>query len=74
MCCQHNQGLRRRLHRTELKGDTPSPGIDIKIPDPTGNRNLAAELDARDSADRAAEMKQTFYVVRIIEIIYTYLK
>ena len=30
------------------KGHTPNPWIEMKIPDPAGNRTLADELEGRD--------------------------
>ena len=35
------------------KGYTPNPMIEIKIPDPAGNRTRAAGLEGRDSTDHA---------------------
>ena len=40
-------------HRTEDKGHTPSPRMEIKIPDPAENRNRAARLEVRDSINHA---------------------
>ena len=53
MCGQHYVRVTRRQHRTEHKGHTPSPRIEIEIPDPAGNRTRAAELEGRDSTDHA---------------------
>ena len=50
------QGLRRRQHSTEYKGHTPSPRIEIKIPDPPGielGPPRRARLEGRDSTDYA---------------------
>ena len=38
---------------TEHKGHTPSPRIEIKIPDPAGNRTRVAGLEGRDTTDHA---------------------
>ena len=35
------------------KEHTPNPRIEIKIPDPAGNRTRAATLEGRDSTDHA---------------------
>ena len=54
----HCQGLRRRQHRTEHKGNTPNPRTEIKILYPTGNRTLAAGLEGRDSTDHATATRR----------------
>ena len=48
-----SQDHRQRPHRTKHKGHTPSPKIEIKIPDPAGYRTQAAGLKGRDSIDHA---------------------
>ena len=47
------QGHRKRQHRTEHKVHTPSPRIEIKIPEPAGIRTRAAGTEGRDPTDNA---------------------
>ena len=51
------------------KGHTPNPRIEIKIPDPAGNRTWASGLEGRDSADHATAT-DIFGVERIIFFIH----
>ena len=46
MCGQHN--VRASTKDNTDKGHTPNPRIEIKIPDPAGNRTWAAGLEGRD--------------------------
>ena len=51
MCGQHNVRASagdNTGHNTD-KGHTPNPRIEIKIPDPAGNRTRDAGLEGRDS-------------------------
>ena len=52
---QNTRELVRRTcdHRTEHKGQTPSPRIENKIRDPVGNRIQAGGLEGRDSTGHA---------------------
>ena len=52
MCGQHNVRASAG-DRTEHKGHTPNPRIEIKIPDPAGNRIRATGLEGRDSTEHA---------------------
>ena len=40
------------------KGHTPSPRIEIKIPDAAGNQTRAAGLESKDSTDHATPMDE----------------
>ena len=62
------QGLRRRQHKTEHKGDTLDPRTGIKIPDLVGNRSRAAGLEGRDSTCHATATDPI-----ILNILFIYL-
>ena len=51
MCGQHN--ARASAEDNTDKGHIPNPRIEVKIPNPTGNRTRAAGLEGRDSTDHA---------------------
>ena len=55
MCSQHNVRVSAGDNTGQYtdKRHTPNPRIQIKIPDPTGNRTRAAGLEGRDSTDHA---------------------
>ena len=52
MCGQYND-------RTEHKGHTPSPRIEVKISEPAGNRTLASGLEGKDSIDHTTTTDNT---------------
>ena len=58
MCGQHNvrASTGDSIGQNTDKGHTPNPRIEIKIPDPAGNRTWAAGLEGRDSTDHATAM------------------
>ena len=55
VCGQHNvrASAEDRTGLNTDKGHTLNPRIEIKIPDPAGNRTRAAGLEGRDSTDHA---------------------
>ena len=55
MCGQHNvrASAEDNTGQNTDKEHTPNPTTEIKIPDPAGNRTLAAGLEGRDSTDHA---------------------
>ena len=59
MCGQHNIRATAgdNTGQNTDKGHTPSPRIEIKFSNPTGNRILAAGLEDRDFIDNAAVLK-----------------
>ena len=63
MCGQHNvsASAEDNTGQNTDKGHTPKPRTEIKIPDPAGNRTLAAGLEGRNSTDQATAMDH-FYV------------
>ena len=59
MCGQHNVRVFAGDNTGQNTKDTrPSPRIEIKIPDPTGNRTRAAWLEGRDSTNHATATEQ----------------
>ena len=67
MCGQHNvrASANDSTGQNTDKGHTPNPRIEIKIPDPAGNRTRAAGLEGRDSSDHAtATDKQKNYNIK----------
>ena len=46
--------------RTQTKGTTPNPRIEIKISDPAGNRTQATRLEDRESTNQATETDSKF--------------
>ena len=55
MCDQHNvrASAEDNTGQNAVKGHTPNPRTEIKIPDSTENRTRAAGLEGRDSTDHA---------------------
>ena len=56
MCGQHNvrASAEDNPGQNTDKEQIPNPRIEIKIPDPAGNRTRASELESRDSTDHAS--------------------
>ena len=54
MCGQHDRASAEdNTGQNSVKGHTPYPRTEIKIPDPAGNRTRATGLEGRDSTDHA---------------------
>ena len=60
----HCQCQRQRQYRTEHKGHTPNPRIEIKICHPAGNRTRTAGLEGRDSIDHATATEHSSFASR----------
>ena len=60
MCGQHNvrASAGDNTGQNTDRGHTPNPRIEIKIPDPAGNRTGVAGLDGMDSTDHATAKDQ----------------
>ena len=58
ICGQQNvrATARDNTGQTTVKGHTPNARIEIKIPDPTGNRTRATGLEGRNSTNLATAM------------------
>ena len=66
------------IHKTEHRqGHTPSPRIEIRIPDSAGNRTRAAGLESRDSTDHATPKdifsthKEIMKIQSLVDKIYS---
>ena len=62
MCGQHNVRVTAgdNTGQNTDKGQTHSPRIGIKIPDPAGNRTRAIGLEVKDSTDHATATDNYF--------------
>ena len=62
MCSQHNVRATAgdNTGQNTDKGHTPSPRIEINIPDPAGNRTRAAGLEGGNSTDHATATDKTY--------------
>ena len=71
------QGLcRRNTGQNTDNGHTPNPRIEIKIPDPAGNRTRVAGFEGRDSIDHATstDIPTTLHLKSEIQCMYVYLR
>ena len=57
------QDLCKRHHKNEHKGHTTNSRLEIKIPDPAGNRIWPAGLEGRNSTDHAMAMKYLLLLI-----------